>query len=90
MFRGRIRRYVGEKIIGLGVRILGDAILAEDAMSPEEEDDDGPILPVVQLNERARAMVHVPTYVPPEVEVLKPLIGSLADRDVRLRAGLGR
>lgn len=86
MIRAAVRRWIGEHLIALGVRVLGDELLKVPV--EEEPDEEGPSYPV-RLNERAMQMVqegcpHPRVSAPRELP--KPLVGSLIDRAQRQRA----
>lgn len=79
-----IRKWIGAKVIALGVRIMGDAVFP--TMPVEEEDEDeGGLMTMVHANETARAMVEEGRQLP-RPKVKEPpiiLVGSLADRTLR-------
>ena len=80
-----LRKWVGERLISLGVRIAGEEMLEDVHEEYDEQDDEGEILPVVQMNARAQQML-ADGHPMPRATVKEPrkvLIGSLADRAAR-------
>ena len=82
-----IRKWIGAKVIALGVRIIGDAVFPEALPDEEDDQDDevGSLMTMVHANERARQMVEEGRQLP-RPKIKEPpliLVGSLADRALR-------
>lgn len=80
-----IRKWIGAKVIALGVRIMGDAVFPTMPVEEEDEDEVGGLMTMVHANETARAMVEEGRQLP-RPKVKEPpiiLVGSLADRTLR-------
>ena len=82
-----IRKWIGAKVIALGVRIMGDAVFPVALHDEEDDQDDevGSLMTMVHANERARQMVDEGRQLP-RPKIKEPpviLVGSLADRALR-------